>query len=71
MAQQSLVAPLLGQGPAGMASFLAAERIRAAYQLCRSVREDVCREDIEHQKGHLAELYAMAKSLVDELEERL
>ena len=54
-----------------MASFLAAERIRAAYQLCRAIQEDVRRDDIELQKGSVAELYGVAQSLVEELEKWL
>ncbi|HUA14120.1 MAG TPA: hypothetical protein VMG31_02405 [Verrucomicrobiae bacterium] len=66
-AQQSAAAPALGQRPEAVASFLASERIRAAYQLCRSIRDDVQKDDIELQKGSLVELYGMAKGLVDEL----
>ncbi len=54
-----------------MASYLTAERIRAAYQLCRSLHDDVRRDDIEFQEGQLAELYGVAKTLVEELPERL
>jgi hypothetical protein len=70
-AQQSANAPLFDQGATTVASYLTAERIRAAYQLCRSLHDDVCRDDIEFQKGPLVELYCVAKILVDELKERL
>ena len=70
-AQQSANAPLFDQGAATVASYLTAERIRAAYQLCRSLHVDICRDDIEFQKGPLVELYGVAKTLVDELKERL
>lgn len=70
-AQQSAAAPLLEQGTATVASFLASERIRAAYQLCRSIEDDICRKDIDFQKGSLIEFYAVVKHLVDELEHRL
>jgi hypothetical protein len=70
-AQQSANAPLFDQGATTVASYLTAERIRAAYQLCRSLRDDVCRDDIEFQKGPLVELYGVAKTLVEELKERL
>jgi hypothetical protein len=70
-AQQSANAPLFDQGAATVASYLTAERIRAAYQLCRSLHGDICRDDIEFQKGPLVELYRVAKILVDELKERL
>ena len=70
-AQQSAAAPLFEQGAATVASYLTSERIRAAYQLCRSIRDDVCRDDIAFQKGQLVELYGVAKTLVEELKERL
>jgi hypothetical protein len=70
-AQQSAAAPLLEQDPAKVASLLAAERIRAAYQLCVSVRDDIGRNDIELQKGQLLELYEVAKVLVDDLKRRV
>ena len=70
-AQQSANAPLFDQGAATVASYLTAERIRATYQLCRSLHGDIRRDDIEFQKGPLAELYSAAKTLVEDLKERL
>jgi hypothetical protein len=70
-AQQSAAAPFFDQGATTVASYLTSERIRAAYQLCRFLHDDVCRDDIEFQKGQLVELYGVAKTLVDELKERL
>jgi hypothetical protein len=70
-AQQSANAPLFDQGATTVASYLTSERIRAAYQLCRSLHGDICRDDIEFQKGQLVELYGAAKILVEELKERL
>jgi len=70
-AQQSANAPLFDQGAATVSSYLTAERVRAAYHLCRSLQGDICRDDIEFQKGPLVELYGAAKTLVKELKERL
>ena len=70
-AQQSANAPLFDQGGTTVASYLTAERVRAAYQLCRSLHDDVCREDITLQKGPLVELYGAASILVDDLRIRL
>jgi len=70
-AQQSAAASLSDQGPATVATFLASERIRAAYQLCRSIQGDVHREDVDFQKGTLMEFYGVAKCLVEELKNRL
>lgn len=70
-AQQSASARALKQDGGSVASLLASERIRAAYQLCRSIQGDVCRADVDLQKGQLTELYGVAKGLVDELKQRL
>jgi hypothetical protein len=70
-AQQSANAPLFDEGRTTVASYLTAERVRAAYQLCRSLHDDVCSEDITLQKGPLVELYGAAKILVQDLEIRL
>lgn len=70
-AQQSAAGLLLDPRVDNVASFLASERIRAAYQLCKSIRQDLDRDDIELQKGQVVELYGAAKDLVDELKHRL
>ncbi len=70
-AQQSVAGLLLENGASSVASFLAAERIRVAYQLCRAIQEDVRRDDVELQKGGVAELYGVVQSLVEELKEWL
>jgi hypothetical protein len=70
-AQQSAAASFLQQSPENIASFLAVERVRAAYQLCRAIQDDVRREDIEIAKGSLAELYGAAVNLLQELKTRL
>ncbi len=49
-----------GEDPSALAQLLAAERVRAAYQLCRLIREDLSRDDIELQKGQLTEVAAVA-----------
>ncbi len=70
-AQQSANAPLFDQGGTTVAAYLTAERVRAAYHLCRSLHDDVCREDIDLQKGPLTELYGAARILVADLKIRL
>lgn len=70
-AQQSANAPLFNEGRTTVASYLTAERIRAAYHLCRSLHVDVCSEEIILQKGPLVELYGAAKILVEDLKLRL
>jgi hypothetical protein len=70
-AQQSAAASFLEHGPENVTSFLAMERVRAAYQLCRAIQEDMRREEVEVSKGSLAELHGAAKSLAEELKSRL
>jgi hypothetical protein len=70
-AQQSAAANGLEQNPTSMTSFLSSERIRAAYQLCQSIRDDLRRNDTELQKGQVLELYEVTKALVNELKQRL
>ena len=69
--QQFIVSQLSDQGPAGLTSFLASERVRGAFQLCRSVQQDLKREEVEFQKGQLSELYGIITQLQGQLKERL
>ncbi len=69
-AQQSAASSFLQESGATVTSFLAAERIRAAYQLCRAIQEDLRREDIEIPKGSPAEFHGAASSLVQDLKMR-
>jgi len=69
-AQQSLAAKVSGQGSTAVISLVAGERIRAAYQLCRAIQGDLAKEEIEFQKGQLAELRGAAADLAAQLKER-
>ena len=66
-AQQSAAASFLEESPSNVASFLAAERVRAAYQLCRAILDDVRRDDLEIPKGSVLELYGTAAELLKQL----
>jgi hypothetical protein len=70
-AQQSVAARLSDNGTAGVGSILAAERVRAAYQLCRTLQEDLGHEEIEFQRGQLSELHSVAAALTRQLNDRL
>jgi hypothetical protein len=48
-------------------SFLAGERIRIAYQLCRNISDDLKRTDIEFQAGSLVQLHEVMKALTEQL----
>ncbi|HLW84457.1 MAG TPA: hypothetical protein VKR60_04525 [Candidatus Sulfotelmatobacter sp.] len=70
-AQQSVASRQLDEGTEGVVSLLAAERVRTAFQLCRSIQGDLGRNDIRFQRGQLTELYGAATQLTEQLKERL
>ena len=70
VAQQFAASKVSGAGSAGVASLLLSERIRAAYQLCRAIQEDLGRKDIQFQRGQLSELYAAATQLAEQLKQK-
>jgi hypothetical protein len=70
-AQQSIVAQLSGEGSTAIDSLLAAERIRATYQLCRLIQEDLGKNEIDFQKEQLAELQSVTAELSKQLKEKL
>lgn len=70
-AQQSAAARMYENSPVSVTSLLTSERIRAAYQLCCTIHEDLHRDDVPFHKGQLSELYSVATRLVEELKERL
>ena len=70
-AQQSAAARMYESSPVSVPSLLTSERVRAAYQLCCNIREDLHRDDVPFQRGQLSELYTVAARLVDDLKQRL
>ena len=70
-AQQSAAAAMYESSPVSVPSLLTSERIRAAYQLCCTIHDDLHRDDVPFQKGQLSELYTVAARLVDDLKVRL
>jgi hypothetical protein len=70
-AQQSAAAQMCEGSPVSVPSLLTSERIRAAYQLCCALHDDLHRDDIRFQRGQLSELHSVAARLVEELKERL
>ena len=53
--------------PSKVLSMLAGERVRAAYQLCRAIGQDLNRPDLRFQPGQLLQLRAAAKELMRQL----
>jgi hypothetical protein len=70
-AQKCVASRMSDEGPAGLASFLAAERVRCAFQLCRTVKEDLQNEAIRFQNSQLVELQREVGGLGQELHQRL
>lgn len=70
-AQQASANKFLGHSPDSMASLLAAQRVRAAYLLCRSIGADLEADRISFQRGQLAELSGVVRQLAEQLKEKL
>jgi hypothetical protein len=67
-AQQYVARKQTDRDSASVHTFLAGERIRAAYHLCRSVSDDLKRTGIEFQAGNLVHLHEVTKTLTEQLE---
>jgi hypothetical protein len=66
-AQQYIVGKENDQDSTSVRSFLAGERIRAAYQLCQALSDDLKRTDVEFQRGSLVQLREITNTLTEQL----
>jgi hypothetical protein len=66
-AQQYIVRKEIDQDSTSVLSFLAGERIRAAYQLCQAMGDDLKRADITFQPGSLVQLHDAMQTLIKQL----
>ena len=66
-AQQYVARKEIEQDSTSVFSFLAGERIRAAYNLCRAISEDLKRPDLEVPAGSLIQLYEVMSTLTEQL----
>ena len=66
-AQQYVIRRDVDQDSSSVLSLLVGERIRAAYQLCEAIGEDLKRTDVEFQAGSLVQLYDVLKALTEQL----
>jgi hypothetical protein len=66
-AQQFLALKETGEDGTDALSIAAAERVRAAYQLCQAIQEDLQRSDVKFQPGHVIELHHAVQTLHDQL----
>lgn len=55
--------------PNGVLTLLAGERVRAGYQLCKLITEDLHNDEVRIQKGQLLELNDAVQNLAQELQE--
>jgi len=70
-AQKYVASREFSEGTAGLTSFLAGERVRCAFQLCRTINEDLERDEVQFQKGQLAQLQTAVSGLSKQLQEKL
>jgi hypothetical protein len=66
VAQQYVIRKESDQDSTNVLSLLAGERIRAAYQLCHALSDDLKRTDIDFQRGSLVQLYEVTKTLTEQ-----
>ena len=66
-AQQYVARKDTDEGSSGVLTLLAVERVRATYQLCQSISEDLKRTDVEIPAGSLIRLYEVMSALAEQL----
>ena len=66
-AYQYTESKITGDDSRSILSIVAGERIRAAYQLCQAIQNDLDTTDVHLQAGQLIQLHAATKSLTDKL----
>jgi len=66
-AYQYTESKITGKDSRSIMSIVAGERIRAAYQLCQVIQDDLGNTDVHLQAGQLIQLHAATKSLTDKL----
>jgi hypothetical protein len=70
VAQQYVLRKEIGPESTSVPSLLAGERIRATYQLCRALSDDLTKPEIELPRGSLLELQEATKTLREKLKKR-
>jgi hypothetical protein len=70
-AQKYVASREFNEGTAGLSSFLAGERVRCAFQLCRTIDEDLQLDEVKFQRGQLAQLQGAVTGLSRQLQQRL
>jgi hypothetical protein len=70
-AQQSIARGENGQDSTNVHSLLVGARVRATYQLCQALTDDLKRTDIDFQRGSLIELHEATKDLTKRLKRNI
>ena len=70
-AQQLVASQVSDQGPGSVNGLLASERIRATYQLCRAIGNDLTGDGIQFKRGQLSELHLAVTELAQQLKDKL
>jgi hypothetical protein len=68
-AYQYAESKITGKDSGSIISVAAAERMRATYQLCQAIQEDLASTDVHLQAGQLIQLHAATKTLTEKLDE--
>jgi hypothetical protein len=71
VAKQYMTRSSVGDNVNDMPALLAGERIRAAFQLCRALTEDLQREGIDVPVGTMVQLHDAARALVTTLKKSI
>jgi hypothetical protein len=66
-AYQYTESKIAGNDSRSIISIVAGERIRAAYQLCQAIQDDLETTDVHLQAGQLIQLHVATKSLTNKL----
>lgn len=66
-AQQYVVCQNTDQGATSLRSLLAGERVRASYQLCQALSDDLKKNDVEFQRGSIVQLHEIMRTLTEQL----
>ncbi len=66
--QQYVEHQMQERDPNRVFNLLAGERVRAGYQICKLISEDLHNDDVKIQKGQLLELNDAVRELAQELE---
>ena len=68
-AQQYVARKEIDQDSSSVLSFLVGERIRATYNLCQGLADDLKRTDIKFQPGSIVQLHEITKALTRQLDD--